>query len=261
MNCALTAALVLALVAVPAAADWRGFYTPSERPSAAAAPDTACLREILAAQERHGIPGNLLLAIGLQEAGQRRDGVLTVWPYTVNANGEGRFFDSAEAAADWVRERQAAGIASIDLGCMQINLRWHPGAFATVEQGFDPAINVEYAALLLKALEARLGDWGAAAGAYHSQTPEYQNAYLERLARNVEVANQRIEEIRTLAGRTAPAARAPTMPQSGVFWTAWLGSGDGSGVAAEGDGARSLFGAGPIEPILPAFRSVPEEAG
>jgi hypothetical protein len=134
---------------------WETFYASSE-PAVATAPGTAgtdaaiCLRAILDAQERHGIPDNLLLGIGLQEAGTRRDGTLTIWPWAVNAAGEGRLFDTAREAMAWVRQRQEAGVASIDVGCLQINLRWHPDAFQSLEEGFTPALNADYAARFLR---------------------------------------------------------------------------------------------------------------
>jgi len=247
--------LIGALASPAVAADWRGFYTPTERPLEAAAGST-CLREILAAQVRHDIPRNLLLGIGLQEAGINRDGHLTVWPWTANADGAGRFFDTATAAADWIRDRQAQGVSSIDVGCMQINLRWHPDAFASLDEGLEPARNVDYAARTLKSLYRKTGDWGRAAGAYHSVTPDLQAAYLERLARNLDVANLRIEEFRALAAKSGPVAPPAPAETGGVFWSAWLGR-DAEGA----DGRRSLYGTDRIEPILPVFRAVPEARG
>ena len=96
------AALLGAVLATPALAQgWGSFYEPSQKNAvtktartlaAKGGPEGVCIREILAAQTRHGIPDNLLLAIGLQEAGVNRDGVLTVWPWSVNAEGTGRVF-------------------------------------------------------------------------------------------------------------------------------------------------------------------------
>ncbi len=37
------------------------------------------------------------------------------------------------------------GVQSIDVGCFQINMYYHPGAFATLEQAFDPRANAAYA--------------------------------------------------------------------------------------------------------------------
>ena len=175
------AALLGAVLSAPALAQgWGSFYEPSQKNAvtktartlaAKGGPEGVCIREILAAQTRHGIPDNLLLAIGLQEAGTRRNGHFTVWPYAVNAAGEGRLFDNRNAALDWVAERQASGIRSIDVGCMQINMRWHPDAFASVSEGFDPRVNVDYAARFLKRLHRRTGSWMQAAGSYHSFEP------------------------------------------------------------------------------------------
>lgn len=254
-------------------AQWSGFYTPTEKDEPAAtprstAPVTAtpgdCIREILLAQLRHRIPGNLLLGIGLQESGLYREGELIVWPWTANAEGEGHYFEDASEAIKWVSALRIDGVSSVDVGCMQINLHWHPDAFDSVIEGFDPARNVDYAARYLVRLYEKTGDWTKAAGRYHSATEDVQAKYLERLEQNIAVANARIEDFRQIAGSSqrlasrvtasgqgatarqrAQAPREP-MPTTGVFWTAWLGRAD-----HEGAGGRSLFGPKRISPILP----------
>ena len=65
---------------------------------------------------------------------------------------------------------------------MQINLLHHPNAFASLEEGFDPLANARYAARFLKELYAERGDWMAAAGNYHSRTPERAQAYRNAVA-------------------------------------------------------------------------------
>ncbi len=272
----LRAAALLLVSAGAAQADWGGFYkssfTPTPRASsvgsAGVAPGAArsvCVSEILRAQLRHNIPGNLLLGIGLQEAGVSRDGQLTIWPWAVNAGGEGRIFDDQQSALDWVRERRGTGMQSIDVGCMQINLLWHPDAFLDAAQGFNPAVNVDYAARFLKQLYAETGDWTLAAGSYHSRTPQAREVYLKALRRNVAVANERIDGFRALAAlapgaplpqtATAPlpemAQEAPrpvsTRPESSGFWSAALGSG-------AGDGARyGIYSDAALQPALPHF--------
>lgn len=262
MTRALVLLALLALAGPLSAAGWGDFYGTPARAStslAAAAPQRElvaeggiCIREILKAQLRHGIPGNLLLGIGLQEAGVMRDGELTVWPWAVNAAGEGRTFEGREGALDWIAERRAAGIDSIDVGCMQINMRWHPEAFASTAQGFDPARNVEYAAQFLTDLHEQTGDWKSAAGSYHSFTPEKQEVYLEQLERNVAVANDRIEIFRTLAAGEGPGrqvARAEPAPRSGAIWSSDLG---------HGSGRRSIYSDRELLPVLPAFDRRPE---
>lgn len=251
------AALLLALPALPAGAGWSGFYT-STQPAVAPRDSSdhripaqsVCVREILRAQLRHGIPDNILLGIGLQEAGVTREGGLTIWPWAVNAAGDGRIFESRAAALDWVKARQAAGVDSIDVGCMQINLRWHPGAFDGAAQGFDPAANVDYAARFLRQLYEKTGDWKTAAGSYHSFTPEKREIYLAALTRNVAVANDRIAHFRAIAANVPPPApEGRQAPQGTGIWSAGLSAGE-----TGRPGRRSIYSEAEIQPILPDFR-------
>jgi hypothetical protein len=71
----------------------------------------------------------------------------------------------------------------MDVGCMQINMMYHGDAFTSIEQAFDPAANVAYAARFLKQLYAKMGSWHEAAGRYHSATPIYNQRYKEKIAR------------------------------------------------------------------------------
>ncbi|SFP65209.1 transglycosylase SLT domain-containing protein [Tranquillimonas alkanivorans] len=239
------------LAASPAPAGWSGFYAAARPSAAAVTEDAACVKEILAAQERHGIPENLLLGIGLQEAGMARGGRLTVWPWAANAAGEGRIFDTREDAMAWVRERQRDGMESIDVGCLQINLRWHPKAFADLNAAFDPARNAEYAARFLKRLHARTGDWRDAAGAYHSFTPEKRGIYLASLDRNIAVANDRIASFRAQAARAQTDTPAPdrAQPSTGAIWASGLSGGEGA--------RRSIYSSTDLQPVLPAFLRAP----
>jgi len=248
-------AAALSLLAAPAVpSGWQGFYTPSEPDYAggvAVSESAVCVREILKAQLRHQIPGNLLLGIGLQEAGINRNGQLTVWPWAVNAEGEGRLFDSWQSAAEWVAARRDEGMRSIDVGCMQVNLHWHGHAFEDVAAGFDPAVNVDYAARFLKELYRQTGDWEQAAGAYHSFTPELKEKYLASLKQNLAVANSQIDAFRDLASEVRPRDEGPLRKaevQTGIYWTSGLSE------LQQGDGgARSLYSKQPLQPVLPAF--------
>jgi hypothetical protein len=147
--------------------------------------DEVCLENIQAEEREHRIPVGLLKAIGLTESGRTvTRGHRTVWPWTVNAAGEGHFFETKEDAIAFVQAKQADGIDSIDVGCMQINLKHHPDAFASLEDAFDPAINVAYAADFLFGLRSELRSWIGAARRYHSATPERGEAYGERVMAN-----------------------------------------------------------------------------
>jgi hypothetical protein len=108
------------------------------------------------------------------------------WPWTINAAGRGMYFDSKEEAIEKVRELQAQGVRSIDVGCMQINLMYHPNAFGSLEEAFDPEANVRYGATFLRRHYDTRQDWIKAAMAYHSTTPKKAQAYKRRIVRTFE---------------------------------------------------------------------------
>ena len=128
-------------------------------------------------------PRHLLSAIALAESGRRHPatGAAVPWPWAVMAEGRGRYLETKADAIAEVRGLQARGIRNIDVGCMQINLSYHPDAFASLEQAFDPVANVAYAAQYLRELFAEEGSWPEAAGRYHSATPAYKDPYQERV--------------------------------------------------------------------------------
>jgi len=136
-------------------------------------------------ERQYGIPVHLLAAISSIETGRYHKGLgmALPWPWTINVEGKGYFFNSkAEAIAETARHIRM-GKRSIDVGCMQVNLKYHPDAFANLNDAFDPEKNVDYAARFLKNNYADLGNsWVKAAAAYHSRTPAYGNPYLKRVA-------------------------------------------------------------------------------
>ena len=103
------------------------------------------------------------------------------WPWTVTAEGQGRFFDSKEEAMAEVEFLMTRGVRNIDVGCMQVNLHYHGSAFETLAEAFDPAANTAYAASYLKSMFQSTGNWSEAAGFYHSQTPERNGPYREKV--------------------------------------------------------------------------------
>ena len=81
----------------------------------------------------------------------------------------------------------AAGAKLIDVGCMQINHHFHARHFASVEQMFEPAANVDYAARFLKELKAREGSWTMAVARYHAgpNNDPAQKRYVCRVIANM----------------------------------------------------------------------------
>lgn len=127
-----------------------------------------------------GVPVSVLRAISLTETGRRKDGAFRPWPWTVNMEGKGVWFETEDEARAYVYKNYKRGARSFDVGCFQLNYKWHGKAFSSVEQMFDPQAGANYAANFLKDLFAELGNWPDAAGAYHSRTPKYANKYKAR---------------------------------------------------------------------------------
>ena len=130
----------------------------------------------------HNMPPALMAAVSRAEAGRRTaKGTMQAWPWTINAQGRGYFFPSKQEAIWAVRRLMADGIRSIDVGCMQINLRFHPRAFTSLEEAFDPVSNITYAAHFLKRLRMTSRDWTSAIGKYHSYSPRFNKRYASRV--------------------------------------------------------------------------------
>ena len=105
----------------------------------------------------------------------------TAWPWTINAEGQGRYFDTKAEAIAAVEALRARGVTVIDVGCLQVNLKHHPDAFANLETAFDPVANARYAGLFLKRLYGQARSWEQAAANYHSATPERGEAYRQQV--------------------------------------------------------------------------------
>lgn len=242
--------LLAVLFSTSAQADlWANFYK-STRPNATVGTTGSrpigCLEAVVAAQRRFQIPDNILLAIGIQEAGRKINGKISIWPWAVNAEGKGIYFKSREQAISWVRERQVQGVRSIDVGCMQINLHWHKDAFASLEEAFDPVANATYAAQFLSELKRSEGSWWRAAGSYHSRTETHRNRYLSSLSRNQRVANAQIDQLTDDANDDLSRVASPeteALPVPPVMW----------GVTQANQGRFSIYSRHPITPVLPIF--------
>lgn len=147
-------------------------------------PAELCGVETRRLEQEKGIPDGLLTAISLVESGRwdhaRRASF--AWPYTVMAEGRGRFLPNKAAAIAEVVALKSRGVRNIDVGCMQINLQAHPQAFADLNAAFDPRANVAYAAKFLLNLFDETGSWATAGTHYHSRTPVKAAAYRTKLA-------------------------------------------------------------------------------
>ena len=165
--------LILGAVGLPASA------LPALAAPPLASPSQLCEAAIVAAERAERLPERMMGAIALVETGRAdpTSGAPRPWPWTINAEGQGFFFANKQQAIEAVRTLQARGVRSIDVGCMQVNLMFHPNAFASLDQAFDPEANARYAARFLTALYGEHRDWPATIAAYHSETPTLGAAY------------------------------------------------------------------------------------
>ncbi len=142
-----------------------------------------CSAAITYAERARNIPVHLLQAISLTESGRWSDhhDAFIAWPWTVMAEGKGRYLPSKQAAIAEVKALQARGVTNIDVGCMQVNLYYHGRNFGSLEEAFDPIHNVAYATSFLMELRLKRNSWTRAVKEYHSTNRERQELYQGRV--------------------------------------------------------------------------------
>lgn len=144
-------------------------------------PASLCDQAAILAAENSDVPVEILLAVTRVETGRTSTGQLRPWRWTVNLDGKGYWFDDLDQAMAFADQQLGAGVENFDVGCFQINLRWHGAEFSTLADVFDPQTNAAYAAQFLSDLYASEGDWKQAVAAYHSRTPDLAAAYVQKV--------------------------------------------------------------------------------
>ena len=169
----LAAALAAALACV----------TPASADDAWNDPVRACDHAAIDAEAEWHLPAGLLSAIGTVESGRGGLGLArpVAWPWSINADGRDFVLPSKPAAIATARALQAAGRKAIDVGCFQIDLFYHPEAFATLEMAFDPAANARAAARILAYSRFGGETWDRSIALYHSATPIRGLQYLRQV--------------------------------------------------------------------------------
>ena len=144
-----------------------------------------CVVALRQVERRYHLPPELLISIARAESGRPIASLTDIrpWPWTIDADGSGLFLDSKAAAIAWLQQ-QVSHHSFVDVGCMQVDLHYHPDAFSTLDEALDPAVNADYAARLLVDLyrgEAG-GSWDTAVGLYHSHSSVLAAEYRDRVA-------------------------------------------------------------------------------
>lgn len=191
-----------------------------------------CDQAALRASAETGVPVSVLQAVTRVETGRGGGEIPEPWPWAVNVAGEGHWFDTADAALAFAFRTFKSGARNFDVGCFQINYRWHGAAFSSIEAMFDPEQNAQYAAEFLRSLFAEFGDWEAAAGAYHSRTKIHADRY-----------KRRFSDLRSRVEGKPPQAIAPERTGAGALIPAGTGAAfaPGSLVALSTTGRAALI--------------------
>lgn len=137
-----------------------------------------CDQAAILAAQNSGVPVEILLAITRVETGRSRAGQVQPWPWAINLQGQGHWFETVDQAVDFANDHLTNGVENFDVGCFQINLRWHGAKFSSLQDVFDPHTNAAYAAQFLSDLYTSEGGWPQAVAAYHSRTPDLAATYL-----------------------------------------------------------------------------------
>ena len=137
-----------------------------------------CENTIESIELQTDIPKGLLLGIGKAEAIRKINNKYIIWPWTINHAGKSLFFDNKEQMKNYVFKNLKRKDFNIDVGCMQINIKWHKNNFKKISDMFEVNPNISYAASFLKQLKNKHGSWDKAIKHYHSSDPKKNNPYL-----------------------------------------------------------------------------------
>ena len=127
------------------------------------------------------IPSGLLLGIGKAESGRIKNDEIVIWPWTINHAGKSLFFDNKNQVKRYISKRVKEGDNNLDVGCMQINLKWHKHNFKNIKDMIAIEPNVSYAASFLIQLKGKYGTWEKAIKHYHSSDPIKNKPYLNKV--------------------------------------------------------------------------------
>ena len=142
----------------------------------------SCEKVIETIEDLTDIPKNLLLSIGKSESGRiLKSNKHVIWPWTVNHAGKSLFFDTKNQMKKYVLKYVKKQDYNLDVGCMQINLKWHKNNFKKISDMFAVEPNVSYAASFLLQLKNKHGSWEKAIKYYHSSDPVKNIPYLKKV--------------------------------------------------------------------------------
>ena len=126
---------------------------------------------------KYNLPNKLVTSISLVETGVKMGKKMGSWPWALNINGKSMYFADKNKTKKYLKETLKKN-KKVDIGCMQINYRYHGHMFENLDQILSPEYNVNYAAKFLKTLFKRHKSWNEAISRYHSSEPKRKKKYL-----------------------------------------------------------------------------------
>ena len=149
-------------------------------------PQGICERELARAAAKYEIPLQILYAVALTESGTDSG----LQPLMLHIEGKDHIPATLPEALRLFHEANGRGVKLIDIGCMQVNWYWHRHEFNSLEEIFDPRLNVEQGARFLQVLRKRHGSWTMAAARYNAgpKNTVAQHRYVCRVMKNLVAA-------------------------------------------------------------------------
>lgn len=138
-----------------------------------------------------GLDPYILYAVALVESAQINDRLAAPWPWALNRQGRPILPSSRHEARGILNEALNKGIRSIDVGLMQVNVRWNGHRVQRLEDLLDPETNIRIGAdVLTEAIDSAPGDLALGIGRYHTGWRNDADAY--RYGRRVLAIAQQI---------------------------------------------------------------------
>jgi Transglycosylase SLT domain len=120
---------------------------------------------------KYGLDPYVLYAVALVESAKVSDGEAHPWPWALNQQGKSSYPNTSFDALEKIRVLMRGGQRNIDIGLMQVNLRWHGNRATSLDRLIDPVTNVDIGAQILAESMATVpNDAALGIGRYHAWT-------------------------------------------------------------------------------------------
>lgn len=203
---------------------YRSFLTVALLLSVANSMASANMQSVPSGYQRvalqHGVPAESLYSLALAESSRQLSHGTRPWPWTINVAGKGYRYESRQAAWQALQQfMKSHPLKRIDVGIAQVNLGWNGHRFSSTWDAFDPYINLNAAARILRECwERNPGSWLKAAGCYHHP------AGGKPAARYRQIVSQKLASLTPSQPRSittlAPADLASNQtPSTEIIWT------------------------------------------